>query len=810
MKEQCLEYPEWKPSEESRREVLCALGNGYLVTRGAAEECAADEVHYPGTYLAGGYNRLKSAIADQIIENEDLVNFPNWLCLTFRIGDETSWFRLEETEIIKFRQILNLEQGLLRRELRFKDKAGRETNLITQRFVSMSNPHIAAMSWELTPENWSGEMTIRTALDGSVKNENVPRYRQLNNKHLVIKEKGSVGDESIYLLVQTNQSRIYMAQASLCRVNNGDPALIVKRNTIEEEEKISQDITVTVQTKTPLKIEKIVAIFTSRDHAISEPLIAAQQAISQIYPFEISLKKDTQMSVIEYLLKKHQLAWKRNWNRFNLSLGGPHCVETLIRLHIFHLLQTCSAHTLDLDTGVPARGWHGEAYRGHIFWDELFVYLVFNIHIPDLTKALLLYRYRRLPSARRAARQANLKGALFPWQSGSDGREESQILHFNPDSRRWVADHTWLQRHVNAAIAFNIWRYFVATNDMAFLRFYGAVMFLEITRLFSSLTIYNPERKRFEIRGVVGPDEFHTAYPDSDQIGINNNAYTNFMAAWVFVYAQKILQLLNEGEKQEIMDKLQLTEEELQRWDAISQQMFIPFTKDGLIEQFEGYENLKELDLDSYRKKYLSLKRMDRILEAEGDSINRYRLVKQADVLMIFYLFTAEEITALFQQMNYSFDPQRIPEHIQYYSQYTTDGSSLSYVVRSWVTARSDRKFAWKCLQEVLNTDLQLTEDLTTAEGIHLASMAGTISIIERCFIDMKVEEDILWFNPALPDELTCLEFRISYRGYWLLLHANHQQLSISFETGAPGKVKIGCNTEIIELNMGEKKVFTL
>ncbi len=137
--------------------------------------------------------------------------------------------------------------------------------------------------------------------------------------------------------------------------------------------------------------------------------------------------------------------------------------ELFCHLHLFHFLQTCTAHTIDKDVGVPARGWHGEASRGHIFWDEIFIFPLLNLHIPNLTHSLLLYRYRRLPQARYAAYKAGFKGSMFPWQSGSDGREESQIFHLNPNSNMWIPDNTFLQRHANAAIAYNICQYFEAT-----------------------------------------------------------------------------------------------------------------------------------------------------------------------------------------------------------------------------------------------------------------------------------------------------------------------------------------------------------
>src|SRR5688500_10661149 len=224
----------------------------------------------------------------------------------------------------------------------------------------------------------------------------------------------------------------------------------------------------------------------------------------------------------------------------------------LLRLNMFHLLQAVSLNSIGLDIGIPARGWTGEAYQGHIFWDELFIFPFLNYRVPEITLSLLLYRYRRLGEARAAARSAGLQGAMFPWQSGSDGQEETQELNLNPRSGRWVPDNSYLQRHVGSAIAYNVWQYFQVTCDIEFLQFHGAELILEIARLWSSLAHFNETRGRFEIHGVMGPDEFHEGYPGAPPAGLRNNAYTNVMAVWVMLRALDVLKLLPDIRRAEL------------------------------------------------------------------------------------------------------------------------------------------------------------------------------------------------------------------------------------------------------------------
>ena len=101
-----------------------------------------------------------------------------------------------------------------------------------------------------------------------------------------------------------------------------------------------------------------------------------------------------------------------------------------------------------------------------------------------------------------------------------------------------------MQRHVNAAVAYNVWQYYQVTRDREFLSFYGAEMILEIARFWASLARYKPALNRYEILGVMGPDEYHDRYPDSDEPGLNNNAYTNIMAVWVLCRALDVLDML--------------------------------------------------------------------------------------------------------------------------------------------------------------------------------------------------------------------------------------------------------------------------
>jgi alpha,alpha-trehalase len=798
-----LIYEGYDPEEEGLREALCTLGNGYFCTRGAAPEAAADSVHYPGTYLAGGYNRLKTEITGHIVENEDLVNLPDWTALSFRIDDD-DWFDLAHVDILSYRQELDIQQGLLRRDIRFEDRTGRVTRLASRRLVHMRFPHLAALEINLKPENWSGSVEIRSALDGRIVNDGVPRYRELNGQHLQALETELCGPEEICLIVETSQSHLKVAEAARTRIFRDHQRTFVESRGMEETGYVARLYRVEVPENSDLRIEKTVSLFTSRDPAISECGLAARQALARAGSFAD-------------LLQSHVLAWQHLWRAFDMAFTDREAqrgeeIGRIMHLHIFHLLQTASINTmnLDLDVGVPSRGWHGEAYRGHILWDELFIFPFLNLRLPEITRSLLMYRYRRLNEARVAAAEAGYRGAMYPWQSGSSGREESQRIHLNPRSGRWIPDNSRLQRHVNAAIVYNIYHYYQVTGDLEFLSFYGAEMIVEIARFWASIARYNPERDRYEILGVMGPDEYHEGYPDREEPGLDNNAYTNIMAVWVLKHALEVLDDLPEDTAVNLREQLGLKKSELDCWQEITRKMRIVFHDDGIISQFEGYDRLQEFDWDGYRKKYGDIQRLDRVLESENDTPNRYKVSKQADVLMLFYLLCAEELNELFSDLGYAFEYETIPRNIDYYLKRTSHGSTLSWVVHSWVLIRSDRLRSWDFFNQALHSDVTDIQGGTTPEGIHLGAMAGTVDILQRGFTEIVTRGDVLWLNPRLPRDLLELCLQIRYRGYFLQIEVSKSCLKVRTLSAKAYPIRIGCGQEVVELKGRESREFKL
>jgi trehalose/maltose hydrolase-like predicted phosphorylase len=792
-----LAYDGFDPGIEGLREALTSTGNGYLCTRGAAEWEDADSVHYPGTYAHGGYNRETTILGGQPVLNEDLVNLPNWLVLQLRIEGEDV-IRLAGVELVSYRHELDIRNVTLVRQLRFRDGGGRETTLKSRRFVSMADVHHAGIEWTLVPENWSGRVEVISALDGRVSNRGVARYEQLEGRHLSPVSPRTFGPEVIALKAETRQSNLYISQATRTRVFSGAQQLPVRRTLYQMEDYIQQVLAFDVHQGTPIRVEKMVSFYTSRDPAVSDTLVRAATSAARHDEFAASFRR-------------HSAAWDELWRVCDVRVSGDNGVQQLLRLHIAHLLQVCSRHTADLDAGLPARGLNGEAYRGHVFWDEIYALPFFNFRLPEVTRGLLMYRYRRMGEARAAAREAGWRGAMFPWQSGSEGTEETQRVHLNPLSGRWEPDLSHNQRHVNAAIFYSIWRYFQTTNDLEFLDRYGAEMMLEIARFWASIAHFNPERERYEIHGVMGPDEFHEKYPDAPEGGLRNNAYTNIMVAWLWDIAGKLLTLLPDSRVEALRARLGIGADELALWRDMSRRTFVPFHGDGIISQFEGYGELEELDWDAYRAKYGNIQRLDRILRAEGDDPNRYKITKQADTVMLFFLFSHDELREIFGRLRYDYRDDTAMRNVAYYDRRTSHGSTLSFVTHAGVLATLDPESSWERFLVALRSDADDIQGGTTKEGIHVGVMAGTLDVMQRCYAGTHVRGDVLYFDPRLPDQLDGLSFPIQFRETPIMVTVTGEQLTLAVHPESVSRpVGAGVPGDVRELRAGDRAVFRL
>ncbi|WP_238148286.1 beta-phosphoglucomutase family hydrolase [Rothia halotolerans] len=791
-----LAYRGYDPKHEGHRESLLTLANGYMGVRGAKAERQDDGVHYPGTYVSGVFNRVVSHINGRDLEHESMVNAPNFLCFDVRLRDGEWWSEgglrpLEELTELDLRHGILTRQVLLEEvfpdESRRQRGTPRRLRVQQRRLVSMANRHLAALETTLTPEGWSGRIHVRNGIDPTVTNNNVAEYRELGRHHLVAEASTTLPDETLINVTRTSQSDHEIAIAQRTKVTeNADVRLEreIRPGGVE-----MRRYHVNAQAGRSVTFDTTTAVVTSRDSAIASASLGAVEMLNRN---QIGFKA---------LYGPHSQTWSRLWARFSVDIDTDITTMLALRLHIFHIVQTLGPNVSLSDAGVTARGLHGEGYRGHIFWDEIFILPIITMRLPFVTKALLAYRWARLPGAQHKAREFGAEGAMFPWQSGSDGREETPVELYNPHSERWMPDNSWRQFHVGLSIAYNAWQYYQATEDTSWLGHEGAELMIEIARFFACLVSYDDADGKFHISGAMGPDEYHDGYPGSVYGGgVKDNAYTNVMAAWMFRRVTEIFEQLPEHLADRVRSAHEITDAELQLWDKMAHHMAVPFNSNGTISQFEGYDDLKELDWDYYRRKYGNIGRMDLILEAEGDATNDYKLSKQADTLMLVYLFGQHGLKHELGQLGYDVEVDSIRETVRYYLQRTSNGSTLSRVVTASILARIDRRHSWSVYQDALSADLDDTQGGTTQEGIHLGAMCGTLDVIQRAYAGLQVYDDCISLEPSMPEHLRSVGFEVQYRGQLLDVFIDGERVRITARSRrAPDvTVRIGDLTTVL------------
>ncbi len=795
-----LAFDDYVPSDEGTREALCALANGYWGTRGAAEESWADGVHYPGTYFAGVYDVVTSTAGDVTVPDEEMVNAPNWLPVQFRL-DGGDWFRLDaldDSELLAFRQELDVRHGILSRSLTFRDDTGRVTAVRSDRFLSQADPHVAAMRVSIVPVDWSGPVTVRSGIDGRVSNSNVPDHQPRTHRHLRPVELRELAPDAVLLEAETERSAIRIAVAARTRVAVGDSVVSSRREFLSHEDgAVAHEFTVEAAAGVPIEVEKVVSVGTSRDRAV---LSAADDATDRL----------AAAPTFAELLREHELAWERLWAEFAVELHPSGDQALALHFNAFHVLQTLNAVDADLDAGIPARGLHGEAYDGHVFWDEVFVYPFITLRRPRLTPALLAYRHRRLGAATAAAARAGHAGAMFPWQSGIAGDDVTPRRLFNPLTADWMPDPSHLQRPVGLGVAYSAWQYYESTGDLQFLLHDGADLIVAVARFFASLAVYDPERDRYSIDHVMGPDEFHDGYPDLPGEGVKDNVYTNVMTAWVLRRAIATVDVLQRHPGRLAWRRLEIAPGEPEAWDRIARRLTVVFNDDGSLSQFDGYQELEPIDLDAYRRRYGWIGRLDLILNAEHDSSNRYQVSKQPDALMLLYLLSAEELRELLGEMGYELPPEAIVRTVERYSATSTYGSTLSNVVHSWLEARRDRERSWEFLQRTLSSDLSDIQGGTTRQGVHIAAMAGSVDMVTRCYAGIEMREDRLWFHPGMPAEIEAIKFHLVYRDQALSVRLSQHELRIDSAEGDAAPIRVVVDGDEVEIRAGDERRFAL
>ncbi len=784
-----ISFNQYDRQDELRRAALLALGNGLLSWRASAPEAAAllpehdwQQAHYAGLYRSGWYDEAPREVNGLTTRMAALANLPDPFGLSFSL-DGQAWFTLDDALPKHYLQQLDLRSGTLQRQFEaiFQKQS---FTLEETRFVSMARAHVAVLRWQLHLPPSLSRLHLRATLDGSVGNTLIERERFYEGQRLqqVQLEHLPEGRAAASAHLHDVDRRVAVGAHTLIVGHSPDWACR------EEKGRAIQECVLTLDGEHTLVIEKRASVL------VDDELPAADNAAARKHAVAALPDEDYQL-----LLEAHRQAWDTIWARMPMQVASKDH-ELPLRLHAFHLLQTVSPNSIGHDLGCPPRCWQ-EGYFGQIFWDELFAFPFLSTRFPELAMELLDYRHKRLDTARERARRCGYRGAMYPWRSARSGEDETPPFQLFPLTDHWIPDHTYLQRHIGAAIAYDVWTLYLATGDHALLRGIGGEMVLEIARFWGSIVEQDHDKQRWVIRGVIGPDEYHNAYPDAAQPGLDNNAYTNLMAAWTLTCALDLLSELG-PDAAELRARLELEDEELAHWDRVSRELYLPFLPCGALGQFEGFDHLARAPQEWLTEER---ERLDWMLEARGDSAERYQLTKQADVIMLLYLFSPPVLHDLLERLGYPMDKQSMKRTLDYHLSRITHESSLSKVVCAGALCYHDLDLAWHYFCETLRVDMSDSPDKGTLDGVHLGAMSGSLDVLQRHFLGIQPERHALRVMPRAPAALGRVESKFLYRGQALCVTLADGELILLADSMNQAGVRVHHPAGLTELRPGEK-----
>jgi kojibiose phosphorylase len=724
---------EFALARERELESIFTVANGYVGTRGSVPELTSSSA--PATFLAGVFEPGEAP--GSVVE---LVKCPNWTRLDILV--EGLPLSLEEGKVLEHRRSLDLRQGVLTRYWRHKDPEGRITRLEFTRLVSIHDRHLFAQCVTVSPENYSGSITLESVLEMPTA---LGGWQTGIDRDLVCLEKRTA-----------RGIVIAMALSSRMAVENGakspDRSLLM-------HECVPVDRWVWQAAQGDLaRHERTVLLSTSREE--QDPVDASRR--------RVRMATDEGFG---WHFRRHAAAWDDRWRAAGLQIDGDEAAQQALRFALYHLYS--SVNPADERVSVGARGLTGSSYKGHVFWDtEIYVLPVFTFTYPAAARSLLMYRYHTLPAARARARKLGYEGALYAWESADSGEDVTPETVIAPGGEV-VKVLTGLQEHhISADIAYAVWQYWQATADETFLAEAGAEILIETARFWATRGKVEADG-RYHIRTVIGPDEYHE--------NVDDNAFTNVMAAYNLERAAEAaewLQAKHTKKWRTLSKQLHIGPDEPAGWRRTALDMatgFDPAT--GLFEQFTGYFQLEDLDLNAYRQRTVP---MDVILGHE--KIQRTKVVKQADVVALSAL--------LWDRF-----PRAVHEaNFRYYEPRTGHGSSLSPALHALVSARlGDADMSLRYLEKAAAVDLS-NHMGNGAGGVHVATLGGMWQAAVFGMGGVRMKEDRLVIDPHLPPQWRELAFSIQWRGRALnvVVGRSPAQIHVRLEAGEPMTIEIG------------------
>lgn len=714
-------------------ETLFTVGNGYLGTRGTFEE------GYPGdiasTLIHGVYDHAPGMLVPE------LANAPNWLPITitidgtpFQVVTSTGDFmRPPQGVAIGYERTLDLQRGLLHREVLFRSASGAIVRLVFDRFASLANPHVMAQRVTVTAVEGTPTIVLHAYLDAGV--------MDTTGQHWSAPDPVYADESGFGLAAQTLQSQYRLGVAS---------RLIGSRLIQPAPHPVRPGATVqfTLEPEQAVTFDKLTALFTSRD--TDTPLDSARAALEHA----ISTGYDA-------LLAAHEAEWAAYWRDSDIVIEGDDELQRSVRFTTYHILITAPRH--DERVSIGAKTLSGFGYKGHVFWDtELFVLPVLTFSQPKLARNLLMYRFHNLAGARHKAKANGYEGAMFPWESTDTGEETTpQWSDPQPDGSRiriWTGDH---EQHVSTDIAYATMQYWRWTGDDAFFTQHGAELVLDTAVFWGSRV--EDKGSRYEISQQIGPDEYHE--------NIDNSVFVNRMVVWHLQTALDVLGWLTQHaptNAARLTVALDLREARLEKWRDIIARMYIPFDSEKQIHiQFPGFFEMEYIPVPQYRPRITSVQAIlghPRTIQSQ--------VIKQADVVALMALLD-DQFDA---PPGFDLRTVMLNNWNTYYPR-TDHGSSLSPAMHALQAARMGlNDVAYDELDHAAHIDLDDNKG-NARDGIHAAACGGVWQAIILGFCGLHISPSgELATRPNLPAHWMRVTFTVHYRGERRAIAVGHPE----------------------------------
>jgi maltose phosphorylase len=741
-------------------ESIFSIGNGRMGQRANFEEQYQGET-LQGNYVAGVYYPDKTRVGWWKNGYPDyfakVLNAANWIGLHLSIDGEV--IDLSQAKVSAFQRLLNMKEGYLQRSFTAELSSGKQIAVVAKRFCSLADDEVAALHYQLTALNFDGQLSVTSYTDGDVKNQD-SNYEEKFWDEVSRQEDG----DTSYLTLRTKKTEFEVCTATKTSLLLHGKAVAFTPANENKDKFVSVTATVNLKQGEHADIYKIATNISSMNYAKNE----LQQVSSQVLVRASAIGFDQ-------LLANQAAAWATKWEESDILIEGDVAAQQAIRFNIFQMNQTYTGKDARLNIGP--KGFTGEKYGGSTYWDtEAYCIPFYLATAPaEVSKNLLIYRYKHLQKAIENAQKLgfNNGAALYPMvtMNGEECHNEWEI--------------TFEEIHRNGAIAFAIYNYIRYTGDESYLQEYGLEVLIGIARFWKQRVNWSGDKNKFVMLGVTGPNEYEN--------NINNNWYTNTLAAWCLNYAVEAAAIVEKNAPElynQIVAKTNLqATAEFGDWKHVADNMYYPYDeKADVFLQQDGY-------MDKEQMLVADLPEADRPLNQKWswDRILRSVFIKQADVLQGFYFF----------EDNY--DLETLRRNFNFYEARTVHESSLSPCVHSILASRlNDGEKAYEFYLRTARLDLDDYNN-DTEDGLHITSMAGTWMSIVEGFAGMRVRDHQLKFSPFVPSQWKSFSFNITFRGTTLKIKIRANEISITND--APETLTVQVFDQAYEIPQGQKTI---